>query len=71
MTTKLFNALTGQPEPPCTVFKCWHEMECAQCNKSCVSFYRYVTNPSGRFPSGYGFREPSDFYYNKIFESEE
>jgi hypothetical protein len=71
MTRSIITALTGQPEPPCTVFQCQHAMECAECRKACMSFYRYVTSASGRFPAGYSFREPTDFYYLKIFEGEE
>ena len=67
----IVTALTGQPEPPCTIYKCESERECATCGKACMAFYRYITSASGRFPSAPMFREATDFYYHKIFESEE
>ena len=53
------------------MYKCTHKMECYGCSKACMAFYRYITSASGRFPSAPMFREATDFYYHKIFESEE
>lgn len=70
-TRSIVAAITGQPSPPCDVYKCTHKMECYGCSKACMAFYRYITSASGRFPSAPMFREATDFYYHKIFESEE
>ena len=70
MNRSIVTALTGQPEPPCTIYKCESERECATCSKACMAFLRYVSSASGRFPAAMQYREPSDFYYHKIFVEE-
>ena len=65
----IFTAITGTPEPPCRALQCPHECECHS-GKACMAFLRYVSSASGRFPAAMQYREPSDFYYHKIFVEE-
>lgn len=68
MSTAILQALTGQPAPPCEIYNCHHRMECAECDKACMAFLRYVVSASGQFPSAAIYRDSSDFYYDKVFK---
>jgi len=68
MSSAILQALRGQPAPPCDIYRCIHQMECTVHSKACMAFYRYVTSAAGRFPGSAIFREPSDFYYDKVFQ---
>lgn len=69
MNRSILNAIHGTPNPPCVIYQCQHQMECAESKIACVAFHRYVVSASGRFPSGAAYRQPDGIIYERVFES--